>query len=257
MATKEKVLRVVEALEGGLFREKKTTVTQEVDDKGAFQKELERKTSYGDLFREVKEGEEPSDRILDEVTYEVRLLAKVEQAPEVLPPPIHPVEEPAKEVIVPPVTPEPPTSSEVVAKEQPAPLAKAKPKKPAAKKAVAKKAKKPVKKVAAKKVVAKKPAKKPVPKKPSSGQSGPPIDDLTYEKLNKKERKVVEALSENVKMTISEIGASCFPHEPKRKQRSWTRNSLRRLVRGCLVEKVNEGVYKATGLGKKRVAQAA
>lgn len=217
MGTKEKVLRVVEATEGGLFREKRILITLEANESGAVVKELSRVEEMGDLFRAVADGEEPTDRIMDEQSYDVRLLIKVQQ------------ETPPVEAKVEPTIPEP---VQDVAK---------------------KPVKKPVKKSAKK--PAKKPAKKAVQSRPSFGQNGPVIDDLTSAMLNRKERKVVEALAQAPKpMKISELALTCWPHEPKTRRNSWVRNSLRRLVRGALVVKVDEGTYKPTGLGRKSVA---
>lgn len=131
---------------------------------------------------------------------------------------------------------------------------------PKAKAAKAKTSKAPKAKKAAKpKAVAKKAPKAAKPKTdvPHSGQSGPVIEDLPFEKLNDKEKKVMDVLSEATTMSIADIAGAAFKSKPKAQANSWVRNSLRRLVRGSFVEKTDRGEYKATALGKRRTKAAA
>lgn len=115
-----------------------------------------------------------------------------------------------------------------------------------AKKPVKAKAKKPVKaKAAAKKT----PARKP---KPTTGQSGPQID-LPAEELNKKEAKVLKALTSEGKQNLKELASLCFGYKNKEQSNSWVRNSLRRLVCAGLAIKVERGTYRATDKGRRRV----
>jgi hypothetical protein len=124
----------------------------------------------------------------------------------------------------------------------------------------AKKTKKRAKKPA--KVKAKKPAKKPAKKKPVSGQSGPPVD-VPFEKLNDKESTVVKFLNGKGKgarnpLKIADIAKRCFGKKAKDEAQanSWTRNSLRRLVTGGWVEKMERGLYRIDEKGRKRLQRA-
>lgn len=130
--------------------------------------------------------------------------------------------------------------------------------------AVKVKAKKPTKKPA------KKPSKKPVKAKkvkkgkilsekklPTTGQSAPPRDDLAFEVLNPKERKVFIFLNGTGKgkravKALTEMASACFGNKKKAQANSWIRNSLRRLVVGGWVEKVERGAYRVTEKGRKR-----
>jgi hypothetical protein len=117
---------------------------------------------------------------------------------------------------------------------------------------------------------AKKPTRKPAKKRttkarkkkePTSGQSAPLIE-LSVEGLNAKEAKVFHLLNgegAGVRsiMTIAEIAGTCFRSRGKKQANSWTRNSLRRLVQGGLVEKVERGKYRVTDAGRKKLARAA
>jgi len=115
---------------------------------------------------------------------------------------------------------------------------------------------------------ASKPRKKPTSKKttskrkaPESGQSGPPIE-LSVSGLNAKEMKVFDVLNGagagvRVILTITEIAETCFKSQGKKRSNSWTRNSLRRLVQGGLVEKVGRGTYRVADVGRKKLARAA
>ena len=104
-------------------------------------------------------------------------------------------------------------------------------------------------------------AKKAAPKKaaakkaePTSGQSGPVIENLTAEDLNPNEVKVMKlAMKGEGPKTIVEL-AKAFTGKNKKTANSWTRNSLRRLVRGGFLAKVERGAYRATGKGRRRMA---
>lgn len=123
-------------------------------------------------------------------------------------------------------------------------------KKRKAKKAATKKVAKKAVKAAAPKAKAKKEAKA----KPTSGQSGPVIEDLTAETLNANETKVMKlAVKGDGTKTIVDM-SKAFPNISKKKANSWTRNSLRRLVRGGFLAKVERGEYKATAKGRRRMA---
>lgn len=90
-------------------------------------------------------------------------------------------------------------------------------------------------------------AKESVTSKPSTGQSGPKLK-LRSSDLNDKEKAVLTYLKENVMpATISEISAECFfgVAASEKQANSWVRNSLRRLVRADLVEKISRGVYSS------------
>lgn len=96
---------------------------------------------------------------------------------------------------------------------------------------------------------------------PTSGQSGPALE-LSVEGLNSKEAKVFAALNGEgsgvrVVMTITDLAAECFKSRGKKQANSWTRNSLRRLVQGGLVEKVERGKYRVSEAGRKKLARAA
>ena len=115
--------------------------------------------------------------------------------------------------------------------------------------------KKPAKKSAKK--PAKKPTRKPTNKKPNTGQSGPAVE-VPYEELNSKEQKVLRTLNGKGKGTreivkIADL-ISAFGNKPaKKKRNSWVRNSLRRLVCGTWVEKVDRGEYRISEKGRKRL----
>ena len=138
-------------------------------------------------------------------------------------------------------------------------------KKPKAKAAAPKKAKKAavkaktvVKARAAKKTKATKATKATSAKEPKSGQSGPPLD-LTFDALNTNERKVMACFSlkgSRAPTTIVELAKEAFSPASKKKQNSWTRNSLRRLVRSALVEKLERGSYRITSKGRARMEKA-
>lgn len=93
-------------------------------------------------------------------------------------------------------------------------------------------------------------------KKPSTGQSGPKIKDLQFADLNRKERLVMGCFSvsgEREVRSIAELAALAFKSYPAKKANSWTRNSLRRLVRGGLLEKPTPGAYRLSRVGRDAV----
>lgn len=100
-------------------------------------------------------------------------------------------------------------------------------------------------------------------KKPTTGQSGEKIKDLgTVENpLNAKEGVVLLAFGTSghrTVHTIEGIAATCWPTKKAVQANSWVRNSLRRLVRGGLVEKEDRGQYKQSEEGRsiaKRLAE--
>jgi hypothetical protein len=86
---------------------------------------------------------------------------------------------------------------------------------------------------------------------PTSGQSGPPLE-LTKDKLNDKEEKVVSVLQADANpMPINALATNCFSNQSAKTANSWVRNSLRRLVRGKWVEKIGKGTYRLTDSGRK------
>jgi hypothetical protein len=114
---------------------------------------------------------------------------------------------------------------------------------------------------AAKAPKAKKAAKEPkVKKAPQSGQSGPALDGLEYDKLNANEKKLVDKLAaesaeSNATLAIEELAKVFARSASDSKQaNSWTRNALRRLVRGNFVTKVERGSYKLTRRGANQAA---
>jgi hypothetical protein len=93
--------------------------------------------------------------------------------------------------------------------------------------------------------------------KPVSGQSGPRIAELGWEDLNKKEKLVIGVFDiegEREVRTIEQIGAEAFQNQTLKKQNSWTRNSLRRLMRaGIWLEKVEPGKYRLTQAARTKL----
>ena len=91
----------------------------------------------------------------------------------------------------------------------------------------------------------------------TTGQSGPALT-IGFEDLNAKERKVIGVfdLESRAIVTIVAIAKHAWPTNTQGKSNSWTRNSLRRLVRGGLVEKVKRGLYRITVKGRNRVVAA-
>lgn len=133
-------------------------------------------------------------------------------------------------------------------------------KKKSAKKASAKKEKKATGKAKAKKATrsaAPKAQKKQRSASPTSGQSGPPLD-LSKDKLNDKETKVVAVLQDDANpVAINALATTCFSEKSAKVANSWVRNSLRRLVRGKWVEKIGKGTYRLTETGRNGVAGVA
>lgn len=90
---------------------------------------------------------------------------------------------------------------------------------------------------------------------PATGQSGPPLV-LVADKVNPKEKAVASVLLRSGKvLSLAEIAEAAFPKE--RKGGSWTRNSLRRLVRGRWVAKAGPGRYRISPSGRRRLGAAA
>ena len=132
---------------------------------------------------------------------------------------------------------------------------------PKAAKAPAKpKAPKPAKEVKSAKEL---PPLDPRPPKISSGQGGPTIS-LEIGDLNSKERKVLDAFalptegSTREAKSIQDL-AKVFAKQAGSKTRanSWTRNSLRRLVRGGLVDKAARGNFRLSAKAVRRLVQVA
>lgn len=105
-------------------------------------------------------------------------------------------------------------------------------------------------KTKAAKATAKKTAKKTAKHKATTGQSGPPIKELGLDDLNKKERLLVGCFDlegEREIRTIEQLGSEAFKNQTLKKQNSWARNSLRRLMRsGKWLEKTEPGKYRLT-----------
>jgi hypothetical protein len=126
---------------------------------------------------------------------------------------------------------------------------KAKVPKVAAEKAKAPKAPKPKKEKAAKPAkVAKQKASREV------ADSSEPREG----KLNAKELKVLSVLADDGgQLTIADLASKTFEKkEGSDRANSWVRNSLRRLWRDGLIEKVDRGTYKSTVDGKKKAKAA-
>jgi len=135
-------------------------------------------------------------------------------------------------------------------------------KKRAAPKALKAKAEPKVKKAPKAKKEPKVKAEPKVKKAPSSGQSGPALDGLEYDKLNANEKKLVDKLASesessggNAKLGIEDLAKVFARSASDAKQaNSWTRNALRRLIRGNLVQKVERGSYRLTRRGAHQAA---
>lgn len=91
------------------------------------------------------------------------------------------------------------------------------------------------------------------------GQSGPPLE-LPWKALNPKERDVLRALNgtgrgPRRKMTLEELAEECFAKDASTPEQanSWVRNSMRRLVRGSWVDKVEPGVYRISTKQRPKV----
>jgi hypothetical protein len=95
-------------------------------------------------------------------------------------------------------------------------------------------------------------------RKPVSGQSAPPIESLSFDALNKKEKKVVGcfvARTAREVLTIEDLADVAFPSQPAKRANSWVRNSLRRLIRARWLEKVTPGEYRLSK-GRRRQVRA-
>lgn len=126
---------------------------------------------------------------------------------------------------------------------------------------------------AAKKAAAKKFAKA-VPKKglkkrkgkggvlATTGQSGPTIEELPWDSLNRKEKLLIGCFNlegEREVRSIGELAVAAFKTKAKNlaQANSWARNSLRRLMRsGKWLEKVEPGKYRLTPGGRKSLSNA-
>lgn len=73
--------------------------------------------------------------------------------------------------------------------------------------------------------------------------------------LNEKEVLVLRVLAAGGPRTIRETAEEAFPGAEESKASSWVRNSLRKLVRGNLVDKPQRGVYTITGNGQSYVSR--
>lgn len=98
-------------------------------------------------------------------------------------------------------------------------------------------------------------------REPTTGQSAPPIP-LRIRQLNRKERDVLARLNgagtgAREVCTIGSLAVDCFGNFPPKQANSWVRNSLRRLVQGQLVEKVDRGSYRVSEVGRQKLTRAA
>jgi hypothetical protein len=113
------------------------------------------------------------------------------------------------------------------------------------------------KKVKVAKAKAAAPAAPRKPRKGTTGQSGPVIENLTFDDLNNKERLLVGAFElkgEREIRTIEQLADEVFKGKAKnlKQANSWARNSLRRLMRsGKWLEKVEPGKYRLTVWARK------
>lgn len=127
-----------------------------------------------------------------------------------------------------------------------------------AKEKKAAKAKAKVKASSPKKSAPKKEAKEK--RKAISGQSGPAIEELPWNALNKKEKLLVGCFNlegEREVKTIEQMADEVFKGKAKnaKQSNSWTRNSLRRLMRsGKWLEKVEPGKYRLTASARKMLS---
>ena len=98
--------------------------------------------------------------------------------------------------------------------------------------------------------------------KPTTGQSAPHVN-VDLDALNDKELKVLGAVNGKGEGAREEITipnlTKVFKNTAatKAQANSWVRNSLRRLVTGEYVEKLQRGVYRMTEKGRKRLSRAA
>jgi hypothetical protein len=96
--------------------------------------------------------------------------------------------------------------------------------------------------------------------KPTSGQSGAPLE-LELSDLNPKERRVLmvlngEGTGKRIEMGIPELADTCWKHKSKFQANSWTRNSLRRLVRATLTDKLKRGMYRISDSARRMFVKA-
>ncbi len=91
----------------------------------------------------------------------------------------------------------------------------------------------------------------------SYGQSGPALE-LDYKRLNANEQAVLQVLDGKGygrprHWRLADLAAAAFGHLPSAQGNSWTRNSLRRLVRAGLVGRPADepGVYVITRRGRE------
>jgi len=90
------------------------------------------------------------------------------------------------------------------------------------------------------------------------GQSAGPIE-VAYTDLNKNEKKVLgcfEAKGHRKAHHLKELAAAAFPSKKAVQANSWVRNSMRRLVRGGLVENLSLGQYRVTDTGRAMLKAA-
>lgn len=293
---RESQKKVAEDVGDGTYREVTIKLNQHYhDNTKKLVKTEEVSRTPGRLFRVAKPGEKSDTQLMCAKTFAVLSLVQVEEKTGVAaeaavakpktekkaeaPAPKKAKEKPApktkpEEISGPPaeaITPEPikvdnpseEESTDAGTHEDDMSTKKAKAKKTTEKKAAPKKTAAP-KKAAAKEPKPKKAkaaaAKKSVPPKaakeaPTTGQSGPPVD-FGKKSLNQKETKVLSALNHGSgPRKISEI-ADIWKSQGLAKANSWVRNSLRRLVRGGLVEQTERGTYRLTAKGKKHEASA-
>jgi hypothetical protein len=95
----------------------------------------------------------------------------------------------------------------------------------------------------------------------SWGQNGPSVK-LALTDLNDKEKKILKSLAGITEQQIepkpiTEIASVAFPDADSIRANSWTRNSLRRLIRGKLVDKVERGMYRISQKGWTSVFKTA
>lgn len=93
--------------------------------------------------------------------------------------------------------------------------------------------------------------------KATSGQSGPPMEKELSD-LNQKEIRVLmfangEGSGKRPEVTITEMAEGCWKSKSKAVSNSWTRNSLRRLVRTGMIEKLERGLYQISVSARKQI----
>ncbi len=95
---------------------------------------------------------------------------------------------------------------------------------------------------------------------PTSGQSGPKLE-LEISDLNPKERKLLlvlngEGSGKRPDLSIVDLAEACWKHKSKAHANSWTRNSLRRLVRSGMIDKQERGLYRISEASRKAIAKS-